>query len=234
LLAFLLPSAALDGQVPVEGEVRQIVTFRFLPGRSGEALEIYRQEALPLYRDDEEMLSLRMFREVESPVPLDLVVVRGFVGMAGMDRSNDRLREISADAGTSIGSIYGRIATESSGHTDEFVEMLPALGSGDPASMRLTVFIRYRVVPGEAEAFEHAVETGLAPWEASQGIPAATGRFLISDGWHYLRVIGFESLGAFQEYRRRLSAQSVQSRIDRLTVAGQEIMVASISDLAVR
>ena len=91
------PAAPLSAQLPFEGEVRQLVTFRFLPGRSADALRVYTEEALPLYRAGTEMRSFRGLREVESPVPLDLVVVSSFDGMGGMDRSNRELRTL-ADA----------------------------------------------------------------------------------------------------------------------------------------
>jgi hypothetical protein len=47
-------------------EVRQIVSFRFLPGKSAEAIQIFREEALPLYQANGPMLRFRACREVES------------------------------------------------------------------------------------------------------------------------------------------------------------------------
>lgn len=41
----------------------------------------FRDHAIPLYRRDEAMLSFRAFREIESPVALDLIVVSAFRGM---------------------------------------------------------------------------------------------------------------------------------------------------------
>lgn len=136
-IAILLTSLILadfSAQLPVESEVRQIVTFSFPPGKSGEALAVFRDVAIPLYERDDAMLSFRGFREVESPIALDLIVVSSFAGMSGMDESNSMLGTLAAEAGTSIGAIYGRIGALSSRHTDEFVEMLPALGNGDPNS----------------------------------------------------------------------------------------------------
>jgi len=88
------------------------------------------------------MLSFRAFREVESPIALDLVAVRAFRGMAGMDESNASLRTMAEQAGTSLGAIYGRISALSVSHDDQFVEMLAPFVNGDakgtpnPASRR--------------------------------------------------------------------------------------------------
>ena len=63
-------------------EVRQIVTFGFVPGASTEAVEVFRQHAIPLYHMDKSMWSFRGYREIESPVALDLIVVSRFEGIA--------------------------------------------------------------------------------------------------------------------------------------------------------
>jgi hypothetical protein len=232
--ALSLGALPVVAQVPEAGEVRQLVTFSFLPGRSAEALGLYRDLALPLYEADEAMLSFRVFREVESPIPLDLVVVRGFRGMAGMDQSSAALRDLAARAGTSMGDLYGRIGALTSAHTDELVEMLPTLGSGDPSARRLTVWIRYRIRPGYGEAFERAVDDAVAPLEAELGVPSATGRFLVSDGWDYLRVVGFDSLGAFQAYRARLASHRIHRVLDAVVEVRRETILSNVPDLAVR
>ena len=225
--------SSLTGQVPHEGEVRQLVTFTFQPGRSAEAVAIYRDQALPLYERDQAMLALRGFREVESPVPLDLVIVRGFQGMAGMDDSNEALRRIAAEAGTSIGALYGRIGALSTGHTDQFIEMVVGLGAGDPASRRLTAFVWYRVAPGETEGFETLVH-GLAMFEDELGVPSSTGRFLVSDGWDYLRMLGFDSLGDYQGYWTALEGTPTHDEIVRRTVLRREVILSSVPALAIR
>ena len=221
-------------QVPVGSEVRQLVTFSFLPGKSTEALAVLRDRAIPLYANNEAMLSFRAFREVESPVSLDLIIVSAFAGMSGMDKSNANLSVLAAEAGTSIGAIYGRLGGLSSGHTDQFVEMLPSLGSGDPSSKRLTALVWYRNLPGEADAFEGALETAVVPWEESSHVPSATGRFLVSDGWHYLRFLGFDSLGDYHEYWSRIGADSGRARIIDVTAERREVIVASVPALAIR
>jgi hypothetical protein len=233
---FLVPCLAngLRAQTPVESEVRQIVTFTFLPGKSDEALDLYRERAIPLYRDNAALLSVRGFREVESPVPLDLMVVSAFRGMAGMDQANAATRALATEKGTSIGALYGAISALSAGHSDQFVQMLPSLGGGDSSSDRLTAMVWYQVVPGRSAEFEEVLGDAVAPWERASGIPSATGRFLISDGWHYLRMLAFDSLGAYQEYWMRLESEVGITPLDRLTVRRREVLVASARDLAVR
>jgi hypothetical protein len=223
----LLHAVPASAQLPVEGEVRQIVSFTVSPGAAGEVVDLYRDRALPLYRDDDARLNVRVFREVESPRPLDLVVVSGFEGMDGMDRSNDALRA------QGIASVYGEIAARTTGHTDEFVEMLPRLGGGDPAAAPLTVFVRYRLVPGSAEAFETAL-IRLSARERDLEIPAVTGRFLISDGWNYLRILGFDSLGAYQAYRLEAELARGHEALTSSTVVRQEMVLAAIRNLDVR
>lgn len=234
LVLISVSAGGLAAQEPVESEVRQIVTFTFLPGKSAEALAVFRDQAIPLYEDNAPMLSFRGFREVESPIPLDLIVVSAFAGMAGMDDSNAMLRGLAAEAGSSMGAIYGGIGALSSGHTDQFVEMLPALGTGDPSSRRLTAFVWYRIVPGQAYAFESALETGVVPWEKAAGIRSATGRFLVSDGWDYLRFLAFDSLADYQNYWSQVGAEGGHARIDGVTAERREVIVAPVPQLAVR
>lgn len=232
VVALVLAPVAF-AQVPQAGEVRQLVTFSFLPGKSSEALALFTDHAVPLYRENDAMKSFRGFREVESPVPLDLIVVSAFDGMAGMDASNTALRGLASAAGTSIGALYGGIAALSSGHTDQFVEMLPALGIGDATSKRLTAFVWYQVVPGASSRFEAALAADVVPAEQLAGTPSSTGRFLISDGWHYLRMLAFDSLEDYQAYWS-LMAGGDRERVDELTVRRREVVVASIPDFEVR
>lgn len=63
-------------EAPALPEVRQLVTFQFQPGKTGEALSIFKEQALPLYEANEAMLFFRGFLEMESPEPLDLIVVK--------------------------------------------------------------------------------------------------------------------------------------------------------------
>ena len=236
-VAFLLPpwvsAEPVYAQTPVEGEVRQLVTFRFLPGRAGEGLEVLRERAVPFYERDEAMLSFRAFREIESSVPLDLIVVRGFRGMRGMDASGERLRELAAEKGTSMGAFYERMGAILAAHTDEFVEMLPDLGAGDPSASPRTALVWYRVAPGGRAAFERAVAE-LAAWETDRGLASSTGRFLLSGGWHYLRFLGFDALGDYQEYWSAVASAPAHDRVEELTVVRREVIVSSVPDLAIR
>ena len=232
VLAVSVPPGAV-AQVPTEGEVRQLVSFTFLPGRSADALTLYRERALPLYREDEHLISFRAFREAESPVPVDLVIVRAFDGMAGMDRSGARLREVASRQGTSIGALYGEIGALSSGHTDEFVEMLPELGSGDPAATRLSVFIRLRLTPHSGAEAEEAMRA-LAAWERGEGIAASTGRFLISDGWDYLRIVGLESLEGLQNYLDRVRDAPGHGALAALVAERRVMVLPAVGDLSIR
>lgn len=225
------PAAA---QTPAAGEVRQLVTFTLLPGRYAEVIRLYTERAVPLYEANEHMASFRVFREAESPFPLDLMVVSGFQGMAGMDRSNRELRRLAAAAETSIGGLYGEISALSSGHTDEFVEMLPQLGSGDPTGSPLTAFIWVELLPGAEADYEALVRDELVPLEVSLGRSSATGRFLVSDGWHYLRAVGLGSLADYQSYRAALRDAGVQIQLSRLTDRRREALLVSVRELTIR
>ena len=232
-LTGLVYAPGLRAQTPQAGEVRQLVTFTFLPGRASDAVAMFRERAKPLYEDDAHMRSFRAFREVESPVPMDLMVVSSFDGMAAMDRSNALLSELARDAGTSIADVYGGIAAASTGHTDQFVEMLPELGWGDPSESRLTAFVWFRIPPGEGQAFERALRT-VAEADREGGVPSATGRFLVSDGWDYLRILGFDSLGAFQDYRRPPVRGVRAGPLTGLTVQRRQVILSQLPALAVR
>ena len=229
----LLPPRAVTAQEPVEGEVRQLVTFRFLPGRASEAHALFRDRAVPLYRENADMLSFRGFSEVESPVPLDLVVVSAFRGMEGLDASNEALTGLAADAGDDIRSIYGAIAALSATHHDQFIEILPDLATGDPADAPLVAFVSYRMLAGERERFLRAVRDEIVPWERERGVPSQTARFLVSDGWHYLRMVGFDSLGAYQRYWTEI-VPAGHDYIDGITTRRREIILAPVPEMSVR
>lgn len=214
-------------------EVRQIVTFSFQPGRSGDAVRTFREKALPLYEANPAMRSFRGFREVESPVPLDLMVVSSFEGMAGMDASNEALRRLAAEQGTTIGAVYGEISALASEHTDQFAEMVPGIGQGDPASTPLTAVIWYQVHPDSAAAFETAL-IRLAAFEYDDEIPSATGRMLLSDGWDYVRFLGFESLGAYQTYWKTVTAARDYGLLAGSTLRRREVILSRVPELDVR
>ena len=80
--AALAPVAAaqISPELPV---VRQLVTFRFAPGRMAEALQIYRDQLRPIYAGISPLLRFRGYSEIESPEPLDLVVVSSYRAWPG-------------------------------------------------------------------------------------------------------------------------------------------------------
>ena len=223
-----------SAQIPFGGEVRQLVTFSFLPGRSGEALAIYQEDVIPLYRQDEAMRSFRALREVESPVPLDLIVISSFDGMSGMDESNAALQRVASQAGTSIGTLYGSIGALSRSHHDQFIEMLPALGHGDPTDQPLVALVWYRTTPDPADRFQRVLVDEVVPFERDADIIASTGRFLVSDGWHYLRILGFDSLGAYQEYWQTLRQTNGGRGLDAITAERRQVILAPVDALRVR
>lgn len=243
--AVALACVALAGAIPpalptplvaqdvFPGEVRQLVTFRFVPGGAAEARTIFRERALPLYELDTAMRSFRAFREVESSIPLDLVVVSSFDGMSGMDEHNALVSGLPGPDGLGIGGFYGAIGDLIAAHDDQFVEMLPALSTGDPGSRGRVALVWYRLLPGETERFEQTLADELVPWERSRGIASATGRFLLSDGWHYLRMVGLDSLGDYQDYWREAEGAG-HAAVDDITTARREVILAPVPELSVR
>ena len=59
MTAWLVLLTALNAPARKLPEVRQLVTFKFLPGRSQEAVTICKKEALPVYRAHAPMLRFR-------------------------------------------------------------------------------------------------------------------------------------------------------------------------------
>ena len=134
--ALFLAGAALPltAQSPTQrSDVRQIVTFQFVPGMTDSATAVYRRELLPAYRADTAMRRFRAYAEAESPEPLDLIVISHFDGMAGMDASNATLRTLKP-GGRSVFQWYGVLSGITQRHHDQFVEMLPALCTQRPPS----------------------------------------------------------------------------------------------------
>ena len=218
-------------------EVRQLVTFQFLPGKSSEAIRIFRDEAIPLYQANEPMKRFRGYRETESPIPLDLMVVSTFEGMAGMDRSNQALRAEAEKRNTSVGSIYGRIGALATAHTDQFVEIHPGHSWGKLEDARLVVFVSMQAVAGERGRLDALLANEMKAWEQElpQGVVGADGgTFILSDGWTHLRIVGVDSLGAWHDYVRARSKQSWFDAFDRAVVASQQIILTPVDELAVR
>jgi hypothetical protein len=217
-------------------DVRQLVYFDFLPGKTAEAVQMFRDDALPLYQADSHLLQFRAFREAESPEPLDLVVVSSFHGMAGMDESNRALAEEAKRRGTTIGEIYGRIGALSERHRDEFVEIDPALSWGDVSGAGLVALVSVRLAPGRKEAYGRLLRDEIVPWERRSGIFAGgeSGPYLVSDGFSFLRVFGLSSLGDWHRYRGEAEKQPFARELEASIAAERVLLVAPLHELSVR
>ncbi len=218
-------------------EVRQLVTFKFSPGKSGDAIVLFRDEALPLYEETAPMLRFRGFREAESPEPLDLIVVSTFRGMAGMDASNRTLRERAEKANTSMGELYGRIGALTEHHRDEFIEVDPELSWGSTDTAPLVVLVSLRIATGKSATFETLVRDRLVPWEKElgSGITGSDGGpFLLSIGWDYMRIIGISTLGDWHRYIRERRSQTFWSELEGVVTQSKEIILAPLPELSVR
>jgi hypothetical protein len=229
--AFVALTSALPAQ-PAPGDVRQIVTFHFVPGGADQVLPIYRDQLRPIYTDVGALRRLRVYREVESSEPLDLIVVSHYASMAGMDSANGALRTPHR-SGASAYALYGAISRHTQAHHDQFVEMRPALSDTVPSTGVLTVFEYLRLVPGAGSRFERTVRDVLRPSERKSGasLGSATGRLLVSDGWDYLRIHAVPSLGAWQ---RVLQARSAARAADRWVAARKVIIVRADTTMGVR
>ncbi len=229
---FLLAMAVLQNVA----EVRQIVSFRFLPGKTADAIQIFRDEAHPLYVSNGSMLRFRAYREVESPEPLDLVVVSSFGGLEGMDRSNRAIAEEAERRGTRVGDIYGRISASSYGHRDELLEMDPRLSWGDLDSAELVVLIRQRLPPGRSSAYETLLRERLVPWEREHRLTTGSesGRSLLSDGFDFFRILGIENLASWQRYVETVRGAPFASDQESWIVESRQVILAPVRELFVR
>lgn len=233
--AVLLASAALTGRSVAQArppEVRQIVTFLWQPGQGGAADRTYSEELRPIYEGIPELLRFRGYHEVESPEPLDLVVVSSYQGMAGMDGANQALRRPGPSGRTAL-SYYGALAAMTQHHHDQFAEMIAALSDSATAGERLVVFEYLRLVPGSGPDFERAVARRIRPVEKAESLVAwsETGRMLVSDGWDYVRIVGIRSLGDWQRYRHRMTGVP---GFDALVAARKAILVRVAPEMSVR
>lgn len=217
---------ATDAQLP---DVIQIVTFRFQPGQAADAIEVFRDQALPLYQENPFMLEFRGYREVESPEPLDLVVISRFAGMAGMDQSNDRLRSLAADAGMSIGSIYGAISEGSLGHTDEFVELTDggSLGSMDGERLVLLEYLEIPSGPGPAGSLIQVMTEGL---EGAAG--GLAGNVVVANGWSHFRMSGVRSLDTVHRLARQWGNPTAAGDVP--VARRKRVVLARLDELSVR
>jgi hypothetical protein len=232
------PIRALDAQpraAAPQSEVRQLVTFLFLPGRFADAMAIYESKLKPIYADVAPLRRFRAYREAESPEPLDLVVVSSYAGMAGMDLANEALRRPNS-AGQTAMSFYGALSAMTQTHHDQFVEMLPALSDTATEAATLTVFEYIRVAPGKQALYERGLRTEVRPFERANGLYAwsETGRMLVSDGWDYLRIFGITSLGDWHRYTREAGKPGSPFAANALVAARKTIILRRDGRLSVR
>ncbi len=129
---------------------------------------------------------------MESPEPLDLMVVTHYADMAAMDRANRLLQQLPGDR-PPIGELYRQVADLSLGHHDQFVEVLspPAIAPAPDGLLEVLEFLR--VSAGSGAGFERQMLGVVHPWEQETPmrdilVRSETARFLVADGWDYLRT----------------------------------------------
>jgi len=239
VLAAGLAERHVAAQTLVESrEVRQLVTFRFLPGQTRAALDVYRTGILPIYRGVESMRTVRLLGEVESPEPLDLMVVTHYADMAGMDRANQAMRALPPD-GPTIGQLYQQVADLSLGHHDQFVEVIsPPVSAGTPDGL-LEVLEFVRVSAGAQSAFERQMLQIVHPWEEDQPVRSVvprteTARFLLADGWDYLRTYAVRDLAAWQAYSAARARHPAVWAANRLVEQRKTMILRELPELRVR
>ena len=229
----------LSAQPQLESrEVRQLVTFQFLPGQSRAAIELYRLHLAPIYREVEPMRHVRGFSEVESPEPLDLVIVTHYADLAAMDRANRDLRRPWSDH-PPVFELYRQVADLSLGHHDQFVEVIsPPLIPATPDGL-LEVLEFLRLTPGSAGVFEREMLATVHPWEQQTEmrdvvVRSETARFLVSDGWDYLRTYAVRDLAAWQAYNAARARNPATYQVQRMVSARKTMILREIPDLRVR
>lgn len=216
------------------GEVRQLVTFLWQPGKAEDAEALYRTQLVSIYAATPALRRFRAWREAESPEPLDLMVVSSYAGMAGMDSANAQIRARSG-AGPSVPAIYGMLSSMSQHHTDQFIEMLPAVSDAQTDAGELTVFEFLRIVPGGQTRFSTLLATAVRPWERMAGLTlwSETGRTLVSDGWDFVRIYGISALGDWHTYRTRMRESSAGSALEPLIAARKTMILRRARQLSV-
>lgn len=227
------------GQPPAEArEVRQFVTFRVLPGQLLAVLDLYGTHLLPVYHETDAIRMVRVFREVESPEPLDLMVVTHYDSMAAMDRANQAMSRPSPDR-QPIGQRYRQIADLTLGHTDQFVEMVSPPNVAPVPDRLLDVFEFLRVSPAMGPLFERSMLATVHPWEQDQPtrdvvVRSETARFLIADGWDYLRGYAVRDLAAWQTYATARAKHGAWMSASRYIESRKTMILSEMPHLRVR
>lgn len=222
-------------QPAAASEVRQIVTFRFAPGRSAEALAIYERRLKPVYEDVAPLLRFRAYREAESPEPLDLVIVSSYRGLAGMDAANEALRK-THPSGVSAFQAYGELSAMTAAHHDQFVEMLPRVSGPPVEGTGLTVFEYVRTTPGGGPAYERLLTDRLQRFEQQRALfrGSETGRLIVSDGWDYLRMHAIGSLADWHAAVTAVRESAIQTELAPLVAARKTLILRLDPRLSVR
>lgn len=231
--------APVAARQPAESrEVRQLVTFRFLPGQAQAARDLYRRQLLPIYRETEPMRHVRVFGEVESPEPLDLMLVTHYADMAAMDRANQELERSVPDR-PAVAFLYARLSNMSLGHHDQFAEVLspPAFAPAPDGTLDVLEFLR--VESGFAEAFEQQVLSTVHAWEQQDDVReivvrSETARFLVADGWDYLRTYAIRNLAAWQAYTAARARNPAAAAVNRMVTGRKTLILREIADFRVR
>jgi hypothetical protein len=230
---------ALEQPPPLESrEVRQLVTFRLLPGQLQAVIDLYGTYLLPLYRETDAIRMVRFFREVESPEALDLMVVTHYESMAAMDRANQAMSRPSSDR-PPLGQLYRQIADLSLGHTDQFVELVSPPNVAPVPDRMLDVLEFVRASPGMGTTFERLLLTGLHPWEQEAPVRdvvvrSETARLVIADGWDYLRTYAIRDLAAWQSYTAARARQGAWTTASRFIEARKTMVLSEMAEMRVR
>jgi hypothetical protein len=226
------PAAALPSRSAPPGDVRQIVTFLLAPGGLERVQAIYTDSLRPIYASVPHIAQVRGYREVESPEPLDLVIVTRYASMAAMDSANRAMRALNTFA------LYGRISALAQHHHDQFVAVDPTV-SDPPRSdgtASLTVFEYLRLAPGRTADFLAALRTRVRSEERTHPalVHSESGRLLVADGWDVLRMHTVESLGAWQRLLEARWASTAARGAESLVAARKVIIVREDARLRVR
>ena len=114
-----------------------------------------------------------------------------------------------------------------------------------PEPLELIVVSTYRGMAG-MDAFHDAVQKSgaslgglygrIIPWEKQAGIimGSESGRFLVSNGWHYFRIIGVTSLGDWHRYGTEGRAQPWSRQVSLIVAESKQAIVAPLPELSVR
>jgi len=108
------------------------------------------------------------------------------------------------------------------------------VGALPAAARRLTAFVWFRIEPGRSDEFEAAVASAVVPWEETAGIRSSTRKFLVDDGWDYLRFLAFDSLAEYQEYWTRWDEVADDAGLAQLIDSRRQAIVAPIPEVSIR